>query len=219
VTAFTESVVEEAALAWLESIGWPIAHGPDIAPDMPAAERQNYGEVVLAQRLRDAQARVLDFDDPDNNDRLAVNQFTVVDLPAGQAGNKRERRPGVVLFVNGLLLAALELKNAADEEATIWTAFRQLQTYQAEIPSVFAPNAVLVVSDGVEARVGTLTAGREWFKPWRTIGGETLAPDAMPQLRVVIEGLFAKRRFLDLVRDFIVFENEGGGRLVKKKTI
>jgi type I restriction enzyme R subunit len=219
VTAFTESVVEEAALAWLESIGWPIAHGPDIAPDMPAAERQNYGEVVLAQRLRGAQARVLDFDDPDNNDRLAVNQFTVVDLPAGQAGNKRERRPDVVLFVNGLPLAALELKNAADEEATIWTAFRQLQTYQAEIPSLFAPNAVLVVSDGVEARVGTLTAGREWFKPWRTIGGETLAPDAMPQLRVVIEGLFAKRRFLDLVRDFIVFENEGGGRLVKKKTI
>jgi SOS-response transcriptional repressor LexA len=111
---------------------------------------------------------------------------------------------------------ALELKNAADEEATIWTAFQQLQTYQAEIPSLFAPNAVLVVSDGVEARVGTLTAGREWFKPWRTIGGETLAPDAMPQLRVVIEGMFARRRFLDLVRDFIVFENEGGGRLVKK---
>jgi SOS-response transcriptional repressor LexA len=266
VTAFTESVVEEAALAWLESIGWRIAHGPDIAPDMPAAERQNYGEVVLAQRLRDAlgrlnpvlpaealedpfrkltrpegadliqrnravhrllvdgvtveyrdaegairgaQARVLDFDDPDSNDWLAVNQFTVVE-------NKHSRRPDVVLFVNGLPLAVLELKNAADEDATIWTAYQQLQTYQAEIPSVFTPNAVLVVSDGVEARVGALTAGREWFKPWRTIGGETLAPDAMPQLQVVIEGLFAKRRFLDLVRDFIVFENEGGGRLVKK---
>ena len=75
-----------------------------------------------------------------------------------------------MLFVNGLPLAVVELKNAADEDATIWTAFQQFQTYQAEIPSLFAFNAVLVVSDGVEARVGTLTAGREWFKPWRTTG-------------------------------------------------
>ena len=266
VTAFTESVVESAALAWLKSIGWQVAHGPDIGPDMPAAERRDYGEVVLSQRLRDAlarlnpelpaealddafrklaspegadlvqrnrtlhrllvdgvtveyrsadggirgaQARVLDFDDPANNDWLAVNQFAV-------AENKHSRRPDVVLFVNGLPLAVIELKNPADEDATIWTAFQQLQTYQAEIPSLFAPNGVLVVSDGVEARVGTLTAGREWFKPWRTIGGEALAPDTMPQLQVVIEGLLAKRHFLDLVRDFVVFEDEGGGRLVKK---
>jgi type I restriction enzyme R subunit len=110
----------------------------------------------------------------------------------------------------------IELKNPADEDATIWTAFQQLQTYKTEVPSLFAPNAVLVVSDGVEARVGTLTAGREWFKPWRTVGGESLAAEAMPQLQVVIEGLFDKRRFLDLVRDFIVFEDEGGGRLAKK---
>jgi type I restriction enzyme R subunit len=91
--------------------------------------------------IRGAQARVLDFDDPANNDWLAVNQFTVVE-------NKHERRPDVVLFVNGLPLAVLELKNAADEDATIWTAFQQLQTYKSEIPSLFAPNAVLVVSDG-----------------------------------------------------------------------
>jgi type I restriction enzyme R subunit len=76
-----------------------------------------------------------------------------------------------VLFVNGLPLAVIELKNAADADATIWTAWQQLQTYQAEIPSLFAPNAVLVVSDGLEARVGPLGAGREWFKPWRTITG------------------------------------------------
>jgi len=266
MSAFTESVVEEAALAWLEAIGWQVAHGPEIAPDMPGAERANYGEVVLSTRLRDAlarlnpnlpaealedafrkltrpegadliqrnralhrlmvdgvtveyhgadgairgaQARVLNFDDPANNDWLAVNQFTVVE-------NKRERRPDVVLFVNGLPLAIVELKNAADEGATIWTAFQQLQTYKAEIPSLFAPNAVLVVSDGVEARVGTLTAGREWFKPWRTVGGDTLAAETMPQLQVIIEGLFDRRRFLDLVRDFIVFEDEGGGRLAKK---
>ena len=116
-----------------------------------------------------------------------------------------------MLFVNGLPLAVLELKNAADEDATIWTAFQQLQTYKAEIPSLFATNAVLVVSDGVEARVGTLSAGREWFKPWRTIHGEALADAHLPELQVVIEGMFAPRRFLDLVRDFLVFEDDGGG--------
>ncbi|HEY5112929.1 MAG TPA: type I restriction endonuclease subunit R, partial [Coriobacteriia bacterium] len=117
--------------------------------------------------------------------------------------------------LNGLPLAVLELKNAADENATIWTAFQQLQTYKAEIPSLFAANAVLAVSDGVEARVGTLTAGREWFKPWRTISGETLANPHLPELQVAIEGLFHPRRFLDMLRDFIVFEDDGG-RIVKK---
>jgi len=264
--AFTESVVEQAALAWLESIGWQVAHGPEIAPDMPGAERADYGEVVLAGRLRDAllrlnpalpaealedafrkltrpegaelvqrnralhrllvdgvtveyrdaegairgeQARVIDFDDVGANDWLAVNQFSVVE-------NKHARRPDVVLFVNGLPLAVLELKNAANEDATIWSAFGQLQTYKAEVPALFATNAVLVVSDGVAARAGTLTAGREWFKPWRTISGEALADTYMPELQVVIEGLLSPRRLLDLVRDFVVFEDDGGGNVVKK---
>jgi type I site-specific restriction-modification system R (restriction) subunit len=96
-----------------------------------------------------------------------------------------------------------------------WSAFQQLQTYQAEVPALFAPNALLAVADGVEARVGTLGAGREWFKPWRTIAGETLAGAHLPELQVVIEGLCAPRRFLDLLRDFIVFEDDGG-RIVKK---
>jgi type I restriction enzyme R subunit len=147
---------------------------------------------------------VIDFDRVEANDWLAVNQFSVTE-------NKHTRRPDVVLFVNGLLLAVLELKNAADENATLWTAFQQLQTYEAEIGSLFATNALLVISDGVEARAGTLTAGREWFKPWRTIGGERLADPHLPELQVLIEGLFAPRRFLDLVRDFIVFEDDGGG--------
>ena len=121
-----------------------------------------------------------------------------------------------MLFVNGLPLAVVELKNAADENATIWTAFQQLQTYKTEIPSLFATNALLVISDGVEARVGTLTAGREWFKPWRTVSGERLADPHLPELQVAIEGVFAPGRFLDLVRDFIVFEDEGGGQLAKK---
>jgi type I restriction enzyme R subunit len=264
--AFTESVVEEAALAWLESLGWRVTHGLAIAPGEPEAERADYAQVVLEARLRDAlarlnpalppealadafrrltrpegaelssrnravhrllvegvtveyraadgairgaQARVLDFDEPTNNDWLAVNQFTVSE-------NKHTRRLDVVLFVNGLPLAVVELKNAADEDATIWAAFQQLQTYKAELPSLFAFNEVLLVSDGVEARVGTLTAGREWMKPWRTITGERLADPHLPELQVSIEGLCAPRRLLDLVRDFIVFEDAGGGKLAKK---
>ena len=266
MTTFGESTVEEAALAWLEGLGWQVVHGPDMAPDTFGAERADYGEVVLARRLRQAfarlnpnlptealddalrrltrpegptletrnrafhrmlvegvtveyrasdgavrgaQARVLDFEDPDNNDWLAVNQFTVVE-------NKHERRPDIALFVNGLPLGVIELKNPADEEATIWTAWQQLQTYQAELPTLFAMNAALMVSDGVEARIGTLTAGREWFKPWRTISGETLADVRLPQLQVLLEGVCKPRRFLSLIRDFIVFEDDGSGALVKK---
>ena len=263
---FTESVVEQAALAWLESLDWSVTHGLEIAPGEAGAERADYAQVILEARLREAlarlnpalppealddafrrltrpegaelsgrnravhrllvegvtveyraadgeirgaQARVLDFDDPQNNDWLAVNQFTVTE-------NKHTRRPDVVLFINGLPLTVIELKNAADEDATIWTAFQQLQTYKAELPSLFAFNEVLLVSDGVEARVGTLTAGREWMKPWRTITGERLADSHLPELQVSIEGLFAKQRFLDLVRDFVVFEDAGGGKLAKK---
>ena len=263
---FTESVVEDAALGWLKSLGWSIVHGPDIAPDTLNAERTDYGQVVLEQRLRHslarlnpdlpagaledafrkltrpegptletrnrafhrmlvngvtveyrtsegavrgAQSRVLDFEDLDNNDWIAVNQFTVVE-------NKHERRPDIALFVNGLPLGVIELKNPADEDATIWTAWQQLQTYKAELSTLFAMNAALIVSDGVEARIGTLTAGREWFKRWRTISGETLATPHLPQLQVMLEGACAPSRFLALVRDFIVFEDDGSGSLVKK---
>ncbi len=224
VSSLNEAAVEDAALAYLEDLGWGVAHGPDIAPETPGAERTDYGDVVLGQRLRDAlvrlnpdlpagalddafrkltrlegtslesrnrafhslvvdgvnveyrdtgrvvrgaQVKVIDFDDPANNDWLAVNQFTVTE-------NKNTRRPDVVLFVNGLPLSIIELKNPVDEDATIWTAWQQLQTYKAELPTLFAMNAALMVSDGMEARVGTLTAGREWFKPWRTISGEDL---------------------------------------------
>jgi type I restriction enzyme, R subunit len=156
-----------------------------------------------------AQARVLDFDQPNNNDWLAVNQFTV-------AEGQHMRRPDVVLFVNGLPLAVIEIKNPADENATIWSAYQQLQTYQAQIPSLFTTNAALIVSDGVQARIGSLGAGKEWFKPWRTIMGREDAPAKLSELQVVLEGVFEKRRFLDLVRHFIVFEDEGSGKLTKK---
>ncbi len=156
-----------------------------------------------------AQAKVIDFDTPDNNDWLAVNQFTVTE-------GQQTRRPDVVLFVNGLPLAVIELKNPADENATIWSAYQQLQTYQAQIPALFATNAALIISDGVQARIGTLGAGKEWFKPWRTISGREDAAANLAELQVVLEGVFNKRRFLDLVRHFIVFEDEGGGKLIKK---
>ena len=159
--------------------------------------------------IRGAPVRMFDFEEPSNNDWLVVNQFTVVET-------NHERRPDIVLFVNGLPLAVVELKNPADEDATLRSAWQQLQTYQAEVPSLFTFNAVLAVSDGVEARLGTLTAGWEWFKPWRTISGEELAPVFLTQLQVAIEGAFEKRRFLALLRDFIVFEDDGGGRLAKK---
>ena len=159
--------------------------------------------------MHGTQTRVIDFDNPLTNDWLAVNQFTVVE-------NKHERRPDIVLFVNGLPLGVIELKNPADEEATIWTAWQQLQTYKAELPTLFAMNAALIVSDGVEARMGTLTAGREWFKSWRTISGDTLADVRLPQLQVMLEGVCAPSRFLALLRDFIVFEDDGSGALAKK---
>ena len=159
--------------------------------------------------IRGAQVRILDFDNPANNGFLAVNQFTV-------AENRNTRRPDIVLFVNGLPLGVIELKNPADEDATIWTAWQQLQTYAAELPALFSMNEALMVSDGFQARIGALNAGREWFKPWRTIAGETLADPHMTELQVMLEGVFEPARFLALVRDFIVFDDDGSGKLVKK---
>ena len=121
-----------------------------------------------------------------------------------------------MLFVNGLPLAVIELKNPADENATIWSAWQQFQTYQTQIPSLFATNAALVVSDGIEARVGAVGAGKEWFKPWRTITGREDAPSKLAELQVVLEGVFEKHWFLDLLRYFIVFEDDGSGKIIKK---
>jgi len=227
---FTESVVEQAALVWLDSAGWQARNGAEIASGEPAAERGDFGQVVLAQRLRHAlarpnpalpaaamedalrkltrsagwdiivrnralhrplvdgvtveyrdaggsirgaQARVINFNDPAGSDWLAVNQFSVVE-------HKHSWLPDVVLCVDGVLLAVLELKNAAAEKATIWSAVPRLQSYQARVPVLFAPNAVLAVSDGSYARVGTLGAGREWFKHLCTFAGDTLAKAYVP---------------------------------------
>ena len=266
--AFTESVVEEAALDWVRGLGYGVLHGPDLAFGTPGSERSDpdYRDVRLDRRFRNAleslnpdlppdaladayrkfvwveapsliernrtvhrmlvdgipveykrkdgsiagaQAKVIDFENPENNDWLAVNQFTV-------AEGQHTRRPDIVLFLNGLPLGVIELKNSIDEKATVWLALRQLQTYQAQIPLLFATNAALVISDGVRARIGSLGADKEWFKPWRTITGQGDAPATQSELQVLLEGVFEKRRFLNLIRYFIVFEEEAPGKVIKK---
>jgi type I restriction enzyme R subunit len=146
-------------------------------------------------------ARLVDFDNAEANDWLAVNQFTVIE-------GQNNRRPDIVVFVNGLPLAVIELKNAADEDATIWSAFNQLQTYKQQIGSLFHYNEVLVVSDGTNARIGSLTANQEWFKVWRTVDGEGDAPKTALELDVLVRGVFEPKRFLDLLQHFIVFEED-----------
>jgi type I restriction enzyme R subunit len=153
--------------------------------------------------------RLVDFGDVGTNDWLAVNQFTVIE-------GQHNRRPDIVVFVNGLPLGLIELKNAADEDATIWSAYAQLQTYKAEIPSLLHYNALLVVSDGLQARIGSLTANQEWFKVWRTIDGEGEAPKTALELDVLVRGVFEPRRFLDLLQHFIVFEEDPDSGAVNK---
>jgi len=189
---------------------------PSLIERNRAAHRFLVEGVPVEYRRKDgsiagASARLLDFDQPAGNDFLAVNQFTV-------AEGQHLRRPDIVLFVNGLPLAVLELKNAASEKAGTTAAYHQLQTYQAQIPALFTTNAVLVVSDGITARIGALGAGEEWFKPWRTTEGSELAPASLTQLQVLLEGVFEPRRFLDLLRYFIVFEEAAtaGSSVVKK---
>lgn len=145
---------------------------------------------------------LIDFDRPDSNDWLAVNQFAVVE-------NRANRRPDVVLFVNGLPLAVLELKNAASKNATLTDAYNQLQTYLHQIPSLFSTNAVLVTSDGMEARIGSITADQERYMPWRTVDGQDFAHRGTPELETLLRGVFARENLLALIRDFIVFGDTG----------
>ena len=155
-------------------------------------------------RLVSEKVWLIDFADAAANDWVAINQFTVVE-------GRFNRRPDIVLFVNGLPLAVLELKNAAAENATIGDAFNQLQTYREQVPNLFRTNAVLVTSDGIEARVGSLTADAERFMPWRTVTGEDFAHRGTPELETLLRGVFTREYFLALIRDFIVFGDSGDG--------
>ena len=146
---------------------------------------------------------IADFSDPDNNDWAAVNQFTV-------HGPHHTRRPDIVIFLNGLPIAVVELKNPADEKADIWAAFEQLQTYKEHIPDLFIMNELLVISDSITARVGSLTADKERFMAWRTIEGIDVDPlGAMREAETLVRGLFRRDLLLDYLRNFILFEEDG----------
>ncbi len=149
-------------------------------------------------------ARLIDFTQADENDWLAVNQYTVIE-------GRNNRRPDVVVFINGLPLTVIELKNPGDENATIDGAYNQLQTYKDQIPSLFKTNGVLITSDGIQARIGSLTANRERFMPWRTVDGTKIAPKGEPELSTLIHGVFERKRFLELICDFTVFGDTGSG--------
>ncbi|MES9901869.1 MAG: type I restriction endonuclease subunit R [Sedimenticola sp.] len=160
--------------------------------------------------------QLVDFSMVWNNQFLVVNQYTIT-------GSKGNRRPDVIMFINGLPLAVLELKNPADSSADIWSAYQQLQIYKEEIPDLFIFNEALVVSDGLNARVGSLTANKERFMPWRTVNNEDDKPLFEYFLETLVKGFFKPELFLDYIRHFVLFENDGGssdnpaaGALIKK---
>ncbi len=260
----TESVFEEAALAWFDELGYVVKNGLEVAPGESEAERESFSQVILTERLRERLTilnpaipaaaiedaiqqvlnpnlpsliqsnrqfhrwlrdgvkvefqrdgetvgdfvRLFDFDNPDNNDWTAINQFTV-------KGPHHTRRPDIIVFINGLPIALLELKNPADEDADIWKAFDQLQTYKEHIPDLFVTNELLVIADSVTARVGSLTSDKEWFMQWRTIEGEKIDPlGKLREAETLIRGLFQRNLLLDFLRNFILFEDDG--EVVKK---
>jgi len=184
-----------------------------LRPESQVAESENWrGYRLLVEgvpvdyravdgSIRSARARLIDFDRPDRNDYLAVNQFTVL--------GTRERRPDVVLFVNGLPLVLMELKRPGDENGTLRGAFNQIQTYRADIADLFTWNQVTVISDGTQARAGSFTAGWEHYAPWKTVYGQDLAPGGLPQYEVLVEGMFQPAVLLDLVRNFVAAYGEG----------
>lgn len=162
--------------------------------------------------IRTKRAYVIDFENPLRNDFLAVNQFTVVE--------KEDRRPDVILFVNGLPLVVIELKSASDEQVGIENAYNQIQTYKREIPSLFNYNAFNIISDGINAKAGTLTSNEEWFMNWRTVDGENIEPLSNPQYEVLFNGMLEKGRLLDIIQNFILFqesqeaEKDGNGKIL-----
>jgi type I restriction enzyme R subunit len=168
---------------------------------------------VRVQYLKDGETRgdyvrLIDWEDPSQNDWIAVNQFAI-------KGPDHSRRPDIILFVNGLPIVLIELKNPADEQADIWKAFDQIQTYKAQIPDVFVYNEILVIADGSEARMGSLSADGERFMQWRTIDGVTIDPlGQFNELETLIRGILAPKLLLDYLRYFVLFEDDGG--LIKK---
>ena len=255
MTRITENHIEEFAIELLEKHGYEYIYAPNIAYDGETPERENYGQVLLLDRLRRAVRRInptipaemqeeaireiqrissldlivdnerfhryltegvsvsyhqdggergdlvwlVDFNNPENNDFVVANQFTIIE-------NNHNKRPDVLLFVNGIPLVIVELKNPADQNATVQAAFRQIETYKVQIPSLFTYNSIIVISDGLEAKTGSLSAGFSRFLAWKSADGKAEASHLVSQLETLIGGMLNKQTLIDLIRHFIVFE-------------
>lgn len=251
----TESEIETLAIQRLQALGFDYVYAPNIAPDSANPERENFAEVLLTKRLRNAVARInptlppaaldeaiktiqrisspellanneafhrlltegvnvsyqkegntrgdlvwlVDFENIDNNEFVVANQFTIIE-------NNQNKRPDIILFVNGLPLVVIELKNAADENATLQSAYQQISTYKATTPSLFTYNGFVIVSDGLEAKAGSISAGLSRFMAWKSADGKAEASHLVSQLETLIDGMLNKATLLDLIRHFIVFE-------------
>lgn len=251
----TEDKIETFAIEVLQSIGWEYVHGLAIAPGAEQAERENFEQIILTDRLRKAVAvlnpdiphdareqaiqkvlriyspellhnnetfhqllvekvkipyqqngfersyevALVDFENPMNNTFLCVNQYSIVE-------KNQNKRPDILLFINGIPLVVIELKNATDEHATIRKAFDQIQTYKATIPSLFTYNALCVISDGMECKAGSVSAGFSRYMAWKSVDGKKEASRFAPQLDILVKGMLNPATLLDLVRNFIVFE-------------
>ena len=255
MTRITENTIETFAIDLLNKLGYAYIYAPDIAPDGENPERENYGEVLLLNRLQDAVKKInptipataqaeaikeiqriaspelltnnetfhrlltegvpvnkrvdgddrgdrvwlIDFNNPYNNDFVVANQFTIIE-------NNINKRPDIILFVNGIPWVVIELKNAADENTTIHSAFKQIETYKALIPSLFTYNGLVVVSDGLEAKAGSISSGFSRYMSWKTADGKAEASHLVSQLETLIQGMLNKATLIDLIRHFIVFE-------------
>lgn len=168
--------------------------------------------------IRTKRAYIIDFENMKNNEFVVVNQFTIIE--------NEERRPDLIVFVNGLPLVVIELKSASDENVGIDGAFNQIQTYKRDIPSLFNYNAFCIISDGINAKAGTITSNEEWFMNWRTVDGEDIAPLSQPQYEVLLNGMFHKDRLLDIIKNYLLFQESkesekdiDGKKLGDKKSI
>jgi type I restriction enzyme R subunit len=251
----TENIIEESAIEILQSQGWEYANGKEISPEGLFCERENYSQIVLVNRLRNAIAKInpeipidaqeaavqkvlriaspemlhnneefhrllvekvkipyqqngnershevalIDFENSANNQFTVVNQYTIIE-------NNQNKRPDLLLFVNGLPLVVIELKNAASENANIKSAYQQIQTYKAIIPSLFTYNAICILSDGLECKAGSVSADLSRYMTWKTSDGIKEASRFKPQLETLFKGMLQPATLLDLVRNFIVFE-------------
>ena len=251
----TENIIEESAIEILQSQGWEYANGKEISPEGLFCERENFQEILLTNRLRNAIAKInplipadaheaaiqkvlriyspellhnneefhkllvekvkipyqqngyershevalIDFENINNNQFLVVNQYTIIE-------NNQNKRPDVLLFVNGIPIVIVELKNATDENANILSAYKQVQTYKAIIPSLFTYNSICAISDGLECKAGSVSADLSRYMTWKSADGIKDASRFKPQLDTLLKGMLQPAILLDLVRNFIVFE-------------